>query len=209
MRSLSAHRIWKRGIRMLKLRQGGHRDLEKYYGLMEIDYDSEELIPKLALHRALISRKAELLICHDDETGIETGYALCFVNGVYGYVLLKNFAVVPWLRGKGLGAQMMRLEHKRFAQAQGIVTEITEFEDEDPDHMRKQQKFLKRFGYEEIKSDYRISGVKAHLYFKGIKNSSDMSCVAHRVIQDIYSGILSSSAMLRMIDINKVESAGR
>ena len=28
---------------MLTLRKGGHRDLERYYGLMEVDFDSEEL----------------------------------------------------------------------------------------------------------------------------------------------------------------------
>ena len=36
---------------MLKLRKGGHRELEKYYGLMEIDFDSEELMSKLAQRR--------------------------------------------------------------------------------------------------------------------------------------------------------------
>ena len=38
---------------MLTLRKGGHRDLERYYGLMEVDFDSEELLGKLAIHRAI------------------------------------------------------------------------------------------------------------------------------------------------------------
>ena len=62
---------------MLMLRKGGHRDLERYYGLMEIDFDSEELLGKLALHRAISRGDAELLIAYDEESSLEVAYALC------------------------------------------------------------------------------------------------------------------------------------
>lgn len=86
---------------MLTIRKGGHRDLERYYGLMEIDFDSEELLGKLAIHRAISRGEQELLIVYDDETNLEVAYALCGVKSLYGYVLLKYMAVFPWYRGRG------------------------------------------------------------------------------------------------------------
>ena len=93
---------------MLTLRKGGHRDLERYYGLMEVDFDSEELIGKLAIHRAISRGDQELLIAYDDESGLEAAYALVCCRGLYGYVLLKYLGVFPWYRGKGLGVEVMR-----------------------------------------------------------------------------------------------------
>ena len=68
---------------MLKIRKGGHRDLEKYYGLMEIDFDSAELIGKLSLHRAISKGEAELLIVFDNEHpyGTVTGARTVYVDG--------------------------------------------------------------------------------------------------------------------------------
>ena len=122
---------------MLTIRKGGHRDLERYYGLMEIDFDSEELLGKLAIHRAISRGEQELLIVYDDETNLEVAYALCGVKSLYGYVLLKYMAVFPWYRGKGLGIQTMRLLNKRYADRQGIIAELTEFDDPEPDHLKK------------------------------------------------------------------------
>ena len=94
---------------MLTLRKGGHRDLERYYGLMEVDFDSEELIGKLAIHRAISKGEMELLIAYDDETKLEGAYALVICRGLYGYVLLKYMAVFPWYRGKAARSQQMLL----------------------------------------------------------------------------------------------------
>ena len=190
---------------MLTLRKGGHRDLERYYGLMEVDFDSEELIGKLALHRAISKGEAELLIAYDDETKLEGAYALVLCRGLYGYVLLKYMAVFPWYRGKGLGVETMRLIHKRYADRQGVIAELTEFDDPEPEHLKKLQKFFKRFGYEEIASDYRISGTAAHVLVKPIRGEGeDITPVYHRVIADFYSRVLTPGAMARMIDLKPV-----
>ena len=191
---------------MLTLRKGGHRDLERYYGLMEVDFDSEELISKLAIHRALSRGDQELLIAYDDETGLEGAYALVCCRGLYGYVLLKYLGVFPWYRGKGLGVEVMRLIHKRYAEKQGIIAEITEFDDPEPDHMKKLFKFFKRFGYEEIESDYRISGTKAHVFVKPIRGEGeDITAVYHRVLADFYTRCLTPGAMAKMIDLRPVK----
>ena len=118
---------------MLKLREGGHADLTRFYTLFEVDFDSEELISKLSLHKGLMNGSVELLVMYDDESRLETAYALCFVKGMYDYVLLKYFGVLPWYREKGLGVEAMRLLNKRYAGRQGIIAEITEFADPDPE----------------------------------------------------------------------------
>ena len=50
---------------MLKLRKCSHKDLEKYYSLFEVDFDSEELLPKLSIHRAMLKGEQELLAMCD------------------------------------------------------------------------------------------------------------------------------------------------
>ena len=191
---------------MLTLRKGGHRDLERYYGLMEVDFDSEELIGKLAIHRALSKGEAELLIAYDDETKLEGAYALTVCRGLYGYVLLKYMAVFPWYRGRGLGVETMRLIHRRYAEKQGVIAELTEFDDPEPEHLKKLFRFFKRFGYEEIASDYRISGTTAHVLVKPIRGEGeDITPVYHRVLADFYTRVLSPAAMARMIDLKPVE----
>ncbi len=194
---------------MLTLRKGGHRDLEHYYGMMEVDFDSEELIGKLALHRAISKGEAELLIAYEDESRLEAGYALVLPRGLYGYVLLKYMAVFPWYRGKGLGVEIMRLVHKRYADRQGVIAELTEFDDPEPDHLKKIFRFFGRFGYEEIPSDYRIGGVTAHVLVKPIRGEiAEISGVYHRVLAEVYSRVLSPLAMSRMLDLKPVKKSG-
>ena len=38
---------------MLSIRKCGHKELERYYQLFEMDFDSREMLPKLAVHKAL------------------------------------------------------------------------------------------------------------------------------------------------------------
>lgn len=186
------------------LRKGGHKDLERYYPLMEADFDSEELIGKLQLHRGMMNGKIDFLIMIDEETRIELAYAIVFTRGIYGYMLLKYFAVLPWYRGKGVGIDAMRLINRYYSEKQGIIAEITDFPDDDVNRQRNLKKFFTRFGYEETESDYRISGTDAHLYVKPLKCSENIAPIAHRIIRDIYSGVLTAAGMSRMIDINRI-----
>ena len=190
-------------ILMINIRKGGHKDLERYYPAMEMDFDSEELISKLLLHKAMMSGEAELMVFFDDESNLELGYALVLVKNLYNYVLLKYFAILPWYRDKGVGVAAMRLLNKRYADKQGILAEITEFDDPEVDHIKKLYKFFARFGYIEVPCDYKIGGVKANLMAKPIKGSALLAPVAHRVIIDFYSRILRPSAMFNMIDIKR------
>ena len=188
---------------MINIRKGGHKDLERYYPAMEMDFDSEELISKLLLHKAMMSGEAELMVFFDDESNLELGYALVLIKNLYNYVLLKYFAILPWYRDKGVGVAAMRLLNKRYADKQGILAEITEFDDPEVDHIKKLYKFFARFGYIEVPCDYKIGGVKANLMAKPIKGSALLAPVAHRVIIDFYSRILRPSAMFNMIDIKR------
>lgn len=188
---------------MLKLRKGGHKELEKYYGLMEIDFDSEELFSKLTIHKAMLNSDMELVILYDEDSRMDIGYALVCLKNLYGYVLLKYMAVVPWLRGRGLGVEFMRMLNRRYADRQGIIAELTHFPDEDKDRMKKLVRFFSRFGYEQQPVDYTISGTQADLWVKPMAGSAEISAVAHRIIPDFYSRVMSPFAMDRMIRIKK------
>ena len=190
---------------MLSLTKVGHRDLERYYPLLETDFDSEELLGRLAVHRGMMNGSVEFLTLHEEESGMDAGYALLLTKNLYGYVDLKYMAVMPWFRGRGLGVQLMREINRRYADAQGIIAELTEFDDPDPERLRKLRKFFARFGYEEIPSDYTIRGVKANLLVKPMKGSADIAPIAHRIIPDFYSRFLSPAALWSMMEIKKVE----
>lgn len=90
---------------MLNIRKGGHRELQRYYTLMEMDFDRRELLPRLAIHKALLNGDQELLVIYDDESRMDLAYALVCCRGLYGYVLLKYFGVLPWYRDQGLGVE--------------------------------------------------------------------------------------------------------
>lgn len=186
---------------MLNIRKGTHSELEKYYTLMEMDFDSEELFSKLTIHKGMMTGTLEFLVVYDEASGIDAGYVITAVKSMYGYVLLKYMGIMPWCRDQGIGVQTMRLINKRYADRQGIIAELTEFDDPDPDRMKKLRKFFNRFGYAEIESDFTVSGVKDNIYLKQLKGKTDIKPVLHRIIIDFYSRILSPAAMNKMIKI--------
>ena len=190
---------------MLDMRKGGHAELEKYYSLMEIDFDSRELMGRLSLHRALMNGTAELLIVYEKESGLDLAYALTIVKNIYGYVLLKYMGVLPWYRGRGMGVETMRFINRRYVDKQGLIAEITEFPDEDKDRVKKLRKFFARFGYVEIDSDCRIAGVKSNIMVKPLKCGGDIVPIAHRIIPDFYSRCLGPRAVRKMLDIKPVK----
>lgn len=190
---------------MLNIRKCGHKDLERYYGLLEMDFAKEEIISKLSLHRALMNGSAELLVVYDEESALEVAYALVLTKNLYGYVLLKYMAVLPWYRGKGVGIAAMRLINKRYADRQGIIAELTSFEDEDGSMLKSLRKFFSRFGFVRIDSDYRIGGSPVELMVKPIKGTYEIGPVEHRIIRDFYTRVLNPFAMDKMIDIRPVK----
>ena len=190
---------------MLKLIKVGHREMQRYYPLMETDFDSEELIGRLAMHKGISNGSIDFLVFREEESGMDAGYAVVLTKNLYGYVDLKYFAVMPWFRGRGLGVQLMRELNRRYADTQGIIAELTEFDDPDPDRLKKLRKFFTRFGYEEIQSNCTIRGVKDNLLVKQIKGSADLTPVAHRVLPDFYTRFMTPTAFWRMMDIKSVK----
>ena len=190
---------------MLKLIKSGHREMQRYYPLMETDFDSEELIGRLPMHKGISNGSIDFLVFREEESGMDAGYAVVLTKNLYGYVDLKYFAVMPWFRGRGLGVQLMREINRRYADTQGIIAELTEFDDPDPDRLKKLRKFFNRFGYEEIKSDCTIRGVKDNLLVKQIKGTADLTPVAQRVLPDFYTRFMTPNAFWRMMDIKSVK----
>ena len=186
---------------MLKLIKVGHREMQRYYPLLETDFDSEELIGRLPMHKGISNGSIDFLVLREEESGMDAGYAVVLPKNLYGYVDLKYFAVMPWFRGRGLGVQLMREINRRYADTQGIIAELTEFDDPDPDRLKKLRRFFARFGYEELRSDCTIRGVKDNLLVKQIRGSADLTPVAQRVLPDFYTRFMSPNAFWRMMDI--------
>jgi GNAT superfamily N-acetyltransferase len=180
--------------------------MQRYYPVLETDFDSEELIGRISMHLGISNGSIDFLLLRDEESGIDAGYAVVLTKSLYGYVDLKYFAVMPWFRGRGFGIQLMREINRRYADSQGIIAELSEFDDPDPDRLKKLRRFFKRFGYEEIRSDYTIRGVKANLLVKPVRGSTDLTPVAHRVIPDFYSRFLSAGSLWRMLDIRPLQA---
>ena len=190
---------------MLTLTPLGHRDLERYYPLLETDFDSEELLSRFSIHMGMLNGSIELLALREEESGMDAGYALLLTKNLYGYADLKYFGVMPWFRGRGLGVELMRAVHKRYADTQGIIAELTEFPDPDPDRLRKLRKFFTRFGYQEIPSDCTIRGVRDNLLLKPMQGGADLAPVIHRVLPDFYRRFMSDASFWRMMEIKREE----
>ncbi len=188
---------------MLKLRVCGHRELERVWSLFELDFDKRELLPRLGVHKAMLKGDVELLAVTEAESRIDLAYALVGCRGLYGYAWLKYLDVIPFYREKGVGVEAMRLLHRRYADRQGIVTEVTAFgEDEEKDgNLRRQRKFFARFGYEEIESDLRLGGEEDHIMVKPIRGTAAISPIIHRVMLDFYSRVYSPAGLGRAAEI--------
>lgn len=190
---------------MLSIRKCGHKELERYYQLFEMDFDSEEMLPKIAVHKALMNGSMELLSVYDEDSKMDLAFALVACKSLYGYVLLKYLSVMPWCREQGIGIEAMRLLNKRYADRQGILAELTEYAEDDPMRRRKLLRFFARFGYVQMESDYRIGSGDAVVMVKPIKGTAELSPVLHRVIPDFYSRFLSPFAMERLVNIRPLE----
>ena len=189
----------------LILRACGHRELERIWSLFDLDFDKKELLPKLGVHQAMLKGDMELLAVTEEESRIDLSYVLVGCRGLYGYVWLKYLDVIPFYREKGLGIETMRLINRRYADRQGIVAEITDFNDEaGGETLRAQRKFFARFGYEEIQSDLRIGGVEDHILVKPIRGTAEIAPIIHRVMLDFYSRVYAPAALARAVEIRPV-----
>ena len=182
----------------LTIREGGHRDLDRMYPSMEMEFDSEELMSKLTMHKAMMNGSARLLILCDGESGITVAYAFVLTKNMYGYVLLKYFSVLPWYRRQGVGVESLRLIHREFAEKQGILTEITDFPDENADRQNQLRKFFARFGYVDVPVSMTVSGTAAHVLVKPIKGTWEIEKVAPRILRDFYSRVLTPPGMAKI-----------
>ena len=190
---------------MLALRKGGHRDLERLYSAIQMDFDRRELLPKPAIHKAMLHGEQELLVFYDEQSNITLAYALVMCRGVYGYVLLKYFGVLPWFREQGLGVQAMRLINKRYAEKQGILAELTVFDDEEGETLRKLRRFFTRFGYQDVDCALRIGGAPVDLMVKPIRGTAEIAPIAPRVLADLYSRCLRPAGIERMLSFGPAE----
>lgn len=186
---------------MLTLRACGHRELERIYSLLELDFDKKELLPRLGIHKAMLRGDMELLALTEDETRIDLAYALVGCRGAYGYVWLKYLDVIPFYRDKGVGIEAMRMLNRRYAEKQGIVTEITDFDPEGGgETLRKQQKFFARFGYRELESGLRLGGTEDHVLVKPIRGSAEIAPIIRRIMRDFYSRVLTPWELDRTVE---------
>ena len=185
---------------MLKVREATASELGRYYNALKIDFDRREILPLSSVRKAVRRGDQEFLLFYDEETGMTEGYALCGIRNVYGYVLLKYFGIFSWYQGQGRGVEAMRLLHKRYAERQGIVAELTVFEDsEDGAYLRKLRRFFQRFGYEEVSCPYRLGGAEVLLLAKPIRGTAEIRPVARRILTDFYSRCLSPAKLGSMV----------
>ena len=174
--------------------------------MMEIDFDQKELLSKLSIHRAISRGDQELLIFSEEETGLETAYALVGSKNLYGYVLLKYLGVLPWYRGKNVGVEAMRLINRRYVDRQGILAEITCFGEDRETYRRKLRWFFARFGYVDVPCEYSLGGAPVDLMVKPMKGTEEIAPVAHRIISDFYTRCLSPAAQARMVEIRPAKT---
>ena len=185
---------------MLNIRNATMTELGRWYRALETDFDRRELLPLSAVRKAVRRREMEFLLFEEKESGLTVGYALTGIRNVYGYVLLKYFGILPWYREHGIGVQAMRLLHQRYADSQGILAELTAFDDSDDGaYLRKLIRFFRRFGYEEVPCRYCLGGAAVTLMAKPVRGTSEVSPVSQRLLLDFYSRWLRPAQVRNML----------
>lgn len=187
----------------MKLRSCSQGELAHAWALFATEFDEKELLPRLAVRRALLRGDMELLAMVDEESRIDMGFALVGCRGVYGYVWLKYLAVLPWYRERGLGVEFMRLLHKRYADRQGVVAELTDFGDDGDQTLRALRKFFARFGYVELACAARLGGVEDHVMVKPIRASEPPEALIRRILLDFYSRVTNSLTRQKMLSFEE------
>ena len=185
---------------MLRVREASSKEVGRWYSALETDFDERELLPIGAIRRAVRRGEQEFLLFEEEESGLTVGYALVFTRNVYGYVLLKYFGIFPWYREHGIGIQAMRLLNKRYAERQGILAELTVFDDsEDDAYLKKLRRFFQRFGYIEVPAGYLLGGANVNLYVKRCRGTPEISPVVRRMILDFYTRCLRPAQLEKLI----------
>lgn len=186
---------------MPTLRSCSQAELGRAWALFEMEFDRKELLPRLGVRLAMLRGDVELLALEDERSRVDLGYALVGCRGVYGYVWLKYLAVIPWYREQGVGIEFMRLLHKRYADRQGIITEVTDFGDDEEQTLRALRKFFARFGYVEVESGVELGGVADHVMVKPIRGTEALEPVIRRVLLDFYSRVTSPVTRQNMLQM--------
>ena len=185
---------------MLNVREATSAEISRYFSAVKMDFDERELLPLAAIRKAVRRGDQEFLLFYDDETGLTEGYALCGIRNVYGYVLLKYLGIFSWYRGHGRGVEAMRLLNKRYAEKQGILAELTVFDDsENGDYLRKLRRFFARFGYVEIPCVCRLGGAAVTLTVKPLRGTAEIAPIARRILLDFYKRGLSPTKLETML----------
>lgn len=189
-------------ITNLHIEQGGLQDLLRLYPMMKMDFSAPDLLPKLAVMRALPGKKLELLLFRD-ELGREAGYALVSVRSPYGYVLVHMLAIYPYLRGQRLGKVAMELLNRRYAGKKGILFALSDVQ-ETPE---RTSALLAYNGYQESDFVYCSEGHVMRLFVRACEGTAEIAPVAKLILEEMYENLLSHTAARRRVQ-PKLEETG-
>lgn len=181
-------------ITNLHIERGGVQDLLRLYPMMKLDFSAPNRLPKLAMTRALLGKKLELLLFRD-ELGREAGYALVSVRSSYGYVLVHMLGVYPYLRGQRLGKVAMELINRRYAGKKGILFELAETQ-ETPERACA---LLAYNGYAESSFAYCCEGHAMRLFARACEGTAEIAPVAKLILAELYENLLSHTAARRRV----------
>lgn len=181
-------------ITNLHIERGGLQDLLRLSPMMKLDFPAANRLPRLAMTRALLEKKLELLLFRD-ELGREAGYALASVRSSYGYVLVHMLGIYPYVRGQRLGKVAMELINRRYAGKKGILFELANTQ-EAPERACA---LLAYNGYTESGFAYRSEGRRMRLFVRACEGTAEIAPVAKLILAELYENLLSHTAARRRV----------
>lgn len=181
-------------ITNLHVELGGLRDLARAYAVLKLEYDAPALLPQLTLARALIGRKLELLLFRD-EYGREAGCALVSVRSPYGYAMVHQLMIYPFLRGQRLGKVALELISRRYAGKKGILFGLDPAMAEEV----RTRALLEYGGYVPVGFDYRCEGKPCALYVRACRGTEKIAPVAGLILTALYADLLPRTVARRRV----------
>ena len=173
-------------------------ETRRIYGVMRREVRSLSRMPLWWLLTAELLGHQECLVV-EDEIGYATGYAICSVQSLYGYVLINFIGLEYDLQSM---AAMERLV-AWYGDRQGIIAELT-VEPGEKERFEHNLDFYRSCGFKRVRSNYILAGKTVQLMVRPIRGAWDISTVAHRVVTDIYSAVIPAAVRRKLVKIKPI-----
>ena len=167
-----------------------------YQTRLQIDFPPSELKPLRAMYTLMDLGQYEPLLA--TQQGYETGYAMIWLPPSRDGALLEYFSVLPQLRSRGLGGQILNGLTARYGQLFGEAEAPTSGDEATDSLRRRRVAFYQRNGFRLLDYQCALFGVLFSCLYRGPQQNDRVVEALHR---SVYAQYFSPAHMEQFIQL--------